>query len=237
MALPINQTPLYTLEVPSTKQKVKFRPFLIKEEKALLIAQQSEEASVMVDTLKEVVKSCIVDEIDVDKLATFDLEYIFTQIRSKSVGEIIELKLKCDDCTDENAIGTAFVDITKLKVDFPEGHNNKISLYDDVGIAMRYPTLDIIKGLENLDTNDLDKVFDIVVECIDYIYTTNEVFYAKEQTKEELIEFLNNLSSSQFENVQKFFETMPRLKQEIEYTCPVCNKKHNKVLEGLQSFF
>jgi ribosomal protein L44E len=237
MALPINETPIYTLELPSTKGKLKYRPFLIKEEKALLIAQQSEDPVVMVDTLKEVIKSCIKDEVDVDAFATFDLEYVFTQIRAKSVGEIIELKLRCDDCTDEKAVGTAFIDLTKLKVYISEDHTNKISLYDDVGIVMKYPTIDVLKTMDVLDSNDLDQVFDVITDCIDYIFTSKEVFYAKEQTKEELLEFLNNLTSEQFENVQKFFETMPRLKQEIEYTCPVCNKKHNKVLEGLQSFF
>jgi ribosomal protein L44E len=237
MALPINETPIYTLELPSTKSKLKYRPFLIKEEKALLIAQQSEDPIVMVDTLKEVVKSCIKDEVDVDTFATFDLEYVFTQIRAKSVGEIIELKLRCDDCTDEKAVGTAFIDLTKLKVDINKDHTNKISLYDDVGIVMKYPTIDILKTLENVDINNLDQVFDVIVDCIDYIFTTSEVFYAKEQTKAELLDFLNNLTSEQFEKVQRFFETMPRLKQEIEYKCPVCGKQHNKILEGLQSFF
>jgi len=237
MALPINETPVYTLEIPSTKAKVKFTPFLIKEEKTLLIAQQSEDAIVMVDSLKQVVKSCLKDDVDVDSFATFDLEYVFTQIRAKSVGEIIDLKLRCDDCTDEKAVGTVFVDLTKIKVDISPEHKTKIDLFDDVGVVMKYPTIDVIKMFEVLDVNDLDQVFDVVVSCIDYIYTTNEVFYAKEQTKEELVEFLNNLTSDQFANVQKFFETMPRLKQEVEYDCPVCKKKHHKVLEGLQSFF
>lgn len=237
MALPMNETPVYTLEIPSTKTKVKYRPFLIKEEKALLIAQQSEDSTVMVDSLKAVVKSCLKDEVDVDSFATFDLEYVFTQIRAKSVGEIIDLKLRCDDCTDEKAIATVFVDLTKLKVDIPTEHDNKINLFDDVGVVMKYPTIDVIKMFEVIDANDLDQVFDIVINCIDYIFTDKEIFYAKEQTKEELSKFLNNLTSEQFEKVQKFFETMPRLKQEIEYVCPVCSKKHNKVLEGLQSFF
>ena len=237
MALPMNETPVYTLEIPSTKTKVKYRPFLIKEEKALLIAQQSEDSIVMVDTLKQVVKSCLKDNVDVDEFATFDLEYVFTQIRAKSVGEIIDLKIRCDDCTDEKAIATVFVDLTKLKVDISPDHNNKINLFDDVGIVLKYPTIDVIKLFEALDTNNLDQVFDVIVNCIDYIFTDKEVFYAKEQTKEELSKFLNNLTSEQFEKVQKFFETMPRLKQEIEYVCPVCSKKHQRVLEGLQSFF
>jgi ribosomal protein L44E len=238
MALPINSTtPVYTITLPSTEKPIKYRPFLIKEEKSLLIAQQSEDPMVMVNTLKEVIKSCIKDEIDVDSLATFDLEYIFTQLRAKSVGEIVDLQLKCDTCTDEKSIAMVKVDLTKLEVKKSPEHNSKINLFDDVGIVMKYPTIEIIKKLENSNINDIEEIFDIVTQCVDYIHTTDEVFYAKEQTKEELVEFLNNLSSEQFMKVQKFFETMPKLTKEIKYNCPVCGKEHNKVLEGLSSFF
>lgn len=237
MALPMNSTPVYTLTVPSSGKSLKFRPFLIKEEKTLLIAQQSEDTTVMVDSLKEVIQSCIKDDLDVNTLATFDLEYLFTQIRAKSVGEIIDLMLLCDVCTDEKAVAKVSIDLTKLQVEKNPEHKAKIHLYNDVGIAMKYPTLDILKKMENVNTNDLDEVFNIVVECIDYIYNEEEVFHAKEQTKQELLDFLNNLSSDQFADVQKFFETMPRLKHDINYACPVCNKEHNKVLEGLNSFF
>lgn len=235
--LPVNSTPIYTLKVPSTDKLLKYRPFLIKEEKALLIAQQSEDASVMVESLKQVIKACIKDEIDVEGLATFDLEYIFTQIRAKSVGEVIELSLSCDTCTDEKAVAMVSIDLTKLTVNKNPDHKLKISLYDDVGIAMRYPTIDIVTKLENTDSSDIEQVFEIVVECVDYIYTTDEVFHAKDQSKTELMDFLNNLTSDQFVNVQKFFETMPKLSHEIDYKCPVCNVAHHKVLEGLNSFF
>ena len=184
MALPINTTPTYSLEIPSSSKSIKYRPFLIKEEKALLIAQQSEDASVMVNSLKEVIKSCIKDDIDVDGLATFDLEYIFTQIRAKSVGEVIELSLRCDTCTDEKAVSKVSIDLTKLGVSKNPEHLIKIKLYDDVGIAMKYPTMDVVKKLENVDNTDIEQVFTIVVECIDYIYTTDEVFHAKEQTRQ-----------------------------------------------------
>lgn len=233
----MNSTPVYTLTVPSSGKQMKFRPFLIKEEKTLLIAQQSEDPIVMVESLKEVIQSCIKDEVDVNELATFDLEYIFTQIRSKSVGEIIELMMLCDTCTDDKAVAKVSIDLTKIQVEKNPEHKSKIHLYQDVGIVMKYPTLDILKKMESVNTNDLDEVFNIVVDCIDYIYNEEEVFHAKEQTKQELLDFLNNLSSEQFAEVQKFFETMPRLKQAIDYSCPVCNKEHHKVLEGLNSFF
>lgn len=237
MALPMNSTPIYSLTVPSSGKEVKYRPFLIKEEKALLLAHQSEDTKVMVDSLKNVIKDCIKDNIDVNDLATFDLEYIFTQIRAKSVGELVELYLKCDTCEDEKAVAKVDIDLTTLQVDKSADHSTRINLFDDVGVVMKYPTIDVIKKLENIENADLDQVFNIVVECIDSIYTTNELFHAKEQTKAELLEFLNNLSSDQFKKIQSFFETMPKLKKDIKYTCPVCNKEHEKTLEGLNSFF
>ena len=241
MALPLNSTPVYTLTVPSTEKQVKYRPFLIKDEKALMIAQQSEDAKAMLNTLKSVIRSCLdikgQEAIDVDSLATFDLEYIFTQIRAKSVGERVELFLKCDTCEDEKAVTQVNLDLTQLKVEKNPDHTSKINLYDDVGIVLKYPSLELITQLENLDTENVEQMFDVVVECIDYIYTSTEVFHAKEQTKDELREFLNNMTSEQFAKVQQFFETMPRLKKDIDYKCPVCGKEHHKVLEGLQSFF
>jgi hypothetical protein len=232
--------PTYTMVVPSSGVSVKFRPFLVKEEKALLIAQQSEDIGVMIQTLKGIINTCVLDKLDVDKLATFDLEYMFTQIRAKSVGEIIELIFPCDiDHGEDNekARVKVSIDLTTLIVEKDPNHNNKINLFGDVGVVMKYPTMDVMKRLENLDTNDLDKVFSVVADSIDYIYQGEEIFYGKEQKHEELLQFLNNLTSEQFVKVQQFFATMPRIKKEIEYTCPVCQKQHRKMLEGMQSFF
>ena len=233
-------TPTYTLVVPSTDATVKFRPFLVKEEKALLIAQQSEDPVVMIDTLKDVIKSCLQDKIDVDKLATFDLEYMFMQIRGKSVGETIDLVFPCDlDHGEQNekARATVTLDINTIKVEKSAEHTNKIELYGDVGVVMKYPTISVLKKLEGLDENDLDKVFDIMAYSIDYIYDGEQIYYAKEQKHDDLLQFINNLNSTQFVKLQRFFETMPKLRKEIEYDCPVCGKHHNKVLEGIQSFF
>lgn len=237
MALPMSNTPTYTLTIPSIKKEVKYRPFLVREEKALMIAQQSEDPMVMVNTLKDVIKSCVVGEFNVEELATFDLEYIFTQLRAKSVGETVDLIFPCDVCEDEKARVQISFDITKLQVETLPDHDSKVHLFGDVGVVMKYPTMQVLKKLQNLDTNNLDDLFKIVAECIDYIYQGNELFYGKEQSQEELLEFINNLSSEQFAKIQKFFETMPRLKQEVNYNCPVCGKSHHKVLEGLQSFF
>ena len=237
MALPMNSTPVYNLDIPSTGKQIKFRPFLIKEEKSLLVAQQSEDASVMVDTLKEVVRSCVKDDIDVNNLATFDLEYIFTQIRAKSVGEIVDLYLKCDTCEDEKAVAKVSIDITGITVVKSPEHKNNIPLFDDVGIIMKYPTIEVIKRMESLNNSDMEDVFEVIVDCIDSVYDSDQVYQAKEQSKQELMDFLNNLTSDQFAEVQKFFETMPKLTEKVSYNCPVCGKEHNKVLEGLSSFF
>lgn len=243
MALPLNNTPIYNLTIPSTNQNVRFRPFVVREEKALLIAQQSEDSKVMVDTLKSVIKSCVKDPIDVDKLAIFDLEYIFTQLRARSVGEIVELIMSCDEDhgeKDKLAKVKVNVDLTKLAVTINENHTNKIPLFDDVGIVMKYPSIDILKKLESIDAiveQEVESVFSIVLECIDYIYDSSEVYHAKEQTKQELIDFIENLSSEQFKRVQTFFETLPKLSHMVEYNCPVCGKHHEVSMEGLESFF
>lgn len=238
MALPMNSTPVYNLAIPSTGKVVNYRPFLIKEEKALLVAQQSEDPKVMMDTLKQVIRDCVEDkELQVNDLATFDIEYMFLQIRAKSVGEVVELNLKCDTCEDEKAFTTVNIDLTKLQVEKEEGHTSKINLFNDVGVIMKYPSFDTIKKFEGLDNNNVDQMFDIVVDCIDAIYTTEEVYHSKEQTKQDLLDFLNNLTSDQFVKIQQFFETMPKLKKHIDYSCPVCGKQHHKVLEGIASFF
>lgn len=237
MALPILQTPVYTIKIPSTGQEVKIRPFLVKEEKSLLLAQQSENMNVMIDTLKEIVSSCVKDKIDVDSLAVFDLEYIFTQLRSRSVGEYVELMFFCDDCEDPNAKVKKTIDISAIEVKKLEEHVKKIELYDDVGIMMKYPNIETLIALEKVKNGDVDAIFEVVADCIDYVYTKDEVFHAKEQTKQEITDFLNSLTQEQFKKIEKFFETMPKLSHEVDYDCPVCKKHHDKVLEGVESFF
>lgn len=240
MALPIATTPTYNMVVPSSGASVRFRPFLVKEEKALLIAQQSEDVTVMIDTLKNVIRSCVIDKINADELATFDIEYIFTQIRSKSVGETVDLLFPCDmdhGEDDEKARVKITIDLSKLEVESKPEHNKKIELFGDVGIVMKYPTMEIMRKFEGTDTNNIESIFDIVADSIDYVYDNEELHYAKDQKKEELVQFLNNLTSEQFNKVQLFFATMPRIKKEVEYDCPVCGLHHKKTLEGMQSFF
>lgn len=233
-------TPTYNMTIPSSGQSVRFRPFLVKEEKALLIAQQSEDVSVMVESLRNVVAACIQDKIDADKLATFDLEYMFTQIRAKSVGETIELLFSCDQesCQgDPKATVKLTIDLTTIQVEKNPDHTNKFQLFGDVGVVMRYPSVKTISLLQGDKADDLDNIFEVIIDSIDYIYQGDEIYYAKEQSKAELKQFVENLSSEQFLKIQSFFTTMPRIKKEVEYDCPVCRTHHKRTLEGMQSFF
>lgn len=238
MALPMNSMPTFNMTIPSTGKVVRFRPFVVRDEKALLIAQQSEDVKVMVDTLKTVLSNVLIDDVDVDKLAIFDLEYMFLQVRGKSVGEDIELFFSCDNDhgeQNEKARSKVTIHIGDLEVKKDPEHTNKIKLFGEVGVIMKYPTLDISDYLDNLD--DIDQVFEIVADSIDMIYDGEEVYHSGETSKEEMMQFLNNLTSEQFIKIQKFFETMPKLTTEVEYKCPICGKEHHKVLEGLANFF
>ena len=235
MALPKQTAPVFSAVVPSTEDKIKFKPFLVKHEKALLIAQQTEDLDAIVDTIKEVLTDCIQSPIDIDNLAIFDIEYLLSQIRSKSVGEISELIFACDTCNDPKARVKIPFDLTKLKVEKNPEHNKKISLFDNVGIVMKYPNINTVKRLDKSDLS-IEDMFRLIIDSIEYIYDDNEIYYTKEQTKEELIEFVNNLTQEQFSKIQSFFETMPKLRQRVTYNCPVCGAPHNKYIEGIESF-
>jgi hypothetical protein len=238
MALPMNTMPTFNLTIPSTGKSVRYRPFVVKEEKALLIAQQSEDTKVMVDTLRGVIKSCLLDTVDVDKLATFDLEYMFLQIRGKSVGETVDLLFSCDEDHGEQndkARSKVSINLSEIEVAKDPTHTNKIQLFGDVGVVMKYPTMDMASELQEAD--EIENVFDIVANSIECIFQGENVYYAKETSREEMMQFLNNLTTEQFLKVQKFFETMPKLSYKVEYTCPVCGKHHRKLLEGLANFF
>lgn len=237
MALPVMSSPTYELTVPSLKKKVKYRAFLVKEEKALLIAQQSEDPNVMVDTIKQLINSCTFGKIDVEQLAMFDIEYIFCQLRSKSVGEISELVFNCLECNDEKAKIKVTIDLNQLQVEFHEDHKKTIDLFDDVGITMKYPSLDMLNELKNIKEDSIESAFEVVVSSIDHIYAGEEIYPAKEQSKEELTSFLDNLTQEQFKKIQRFFETMPKLEKKVEFDCPVCNYHHSHTIQGIENFF
>jgi hypothetical protein len=239
MALPMNSTPIYNLVIPSTKKSITYRPFLVKDQKTLLIAQQSDDQRIMIDSLKEVIKSCVTEPIEINKLAIFDIEYIFTQLRSKSVGETVDIVLSCDeDHGEDNAKAKIqhTIDLSQLTVQEKEGHTNKIELFGTVGVVMKYPNIDDVKKLQGGEVT-ADDTFKLVASSIDYIYDAESVYHSKDQTEQELMDFINNLTSEQFGKIQSFFDTMPKLTHTVDYNCPVCNKAHTILLEGMQSFF
>lgn len=237
MTLPVNTYPIYTLTIPSTGEQFKYRPFTVREEKALLIAQQSEDYAVMLDTIKSVISSCAKTAVEVDKLASFDVEYIFLQLRAVSVGEFVDLIFPCDVCEVPEARAQVSVNLQQVVVEKFEGHTNKIALFGDTGMLMKYPSVETLKRLDKADLTNIVELTDIVVDCVDMIYNGDEVFPAKDQKRSELVEFIESLTSQQFEAVEKFIRTMPQMRAYVKYKCPVCGKEHNKYLEGLSSFF
>lgn len=238
MPLPVNVMPTYTLQVPSTKKPFKYHQFLVRDEKALLIAQEAGDPTVMIDTIRSVIASCALDPIDTALMPSFDTEWIFIKMRAISVGELVSLKFACDmDHGPECEKAAVMVNLNDVRVVETPGHSNRVPLFEDVGVVMRYPTFETFKQLESIPGDSLDQIFDVTVSCMDYIYTATEVFYAKDQTKAELLAFMNGLTSEQFLRIQNFFETAPKVRLDIHYTCPVCKKAHDKHLDGMQSFF
>ena len=236
MALPKLTTPTYELEVPSTDEKVKYRPFLVKEEKILLIAMESGEQESIVTAIKDIVTECTFGKIDLGGMPMFDVEYIFLQIRSKSVGEVSTLKLLCPD--DKETYVNVDVDLSNIMVHVDKGHNPKIELTEEMGMIMTYPTIDSITGLDGADINT-SNMLDVISSCVLQIYDKKgeEVFDAKDQTKKEIIEFIEQLNTKQFQAVQTFFDTMPKLKHTIEVENPKTKVKSEVVLQGLNDFF
>jgi len=236
MALPKINTPTYELEVPSTNEKIKYRPFLVKEEKILLIALESNENNQIIQAVKEIVAMCTFDKIDLGNMPMFDVEYIFLQIRSKSVGETSNLKLLCKD--DGETYADVKIDLGDIKVSVDEEHTNKIELTDEMGMIMTYPTIDSFMntGISEITSSNM---LEVIATCILQIYDKKgeEVFDAKDQTKEELNDFIGQLNTKQFQEVQKFFDTMPKLQHTVVVKNPKTKVESEVVLNGLNDFF
>jgi len=236
MALPMYKHPTYTLKLPATGKEIKYRPFLVKDEKNLLLAQQSEVEMNMIDTLKNVIKDCILSKgVDVEELPIFDLEYIFTQLRTKSVGENVELLFTCtnDACKEQTKISFKI----DPKLEIPEGHSCKIDLFDDVGVMMKYANVEMLREIGKLDLNNPDQIVKIICKSIDYIYDSESVYPSKDQTEAEMIKFVEGLPRTPTEKIRRFFETTPKLQQVVEYDCPACNEHNKYTVEGIESFF
>ena len=236
MALPKLNTPTYELEIPSTDEKIKYRPFLVKEEKILLMAMESKDNAQIINAVKDIVLSCTFEKVDVSTMPMFDMEYIFLNIRAKSVGEVSKLKLLCPD--DKKTYADVELDLTEVKVQVDDNHTNKIELTDDMGMIMTYPTIDsfLESGIETINANNM---LDVIGSCVLQIYENNgeKVYQAKDQTKKELTEFIESMNSGQFKKLQSFFDTMPKLKHTIKVKNPKTKKTNDVTLTGLNDFF
>ena len=238
MPLPKIATPTYELELPSTGEVVTYRPFLVKEEKVLVIALESEDTKQITNAIKAVLKNCVLTKgIKVEKLPTFDIEYLFLNIRGKSVGEELDVNVICPD--DEKTTVQVSIDLDDIQVMKNDDHDNKIKLDDNLMMELKYPSLDqfIKNNFEFDEKNAMAQSFELIATCIDKIYTEDEVWASADCTKKELNEFLESMNSSQFKGIETFFETMPKLSHTIEVTNPKTKVKSEVVLEGLASFF
>ena len=238
MPLPKITTPTYELELPSTGQTVKYRPFLVKEEKVLVIALESEDNKQITTAIKAVLKSCVQTKgIKVEALPTFDIEYLFLNIRGKSVGEEVEVNIVCPD--DDETQVLVSINLDDINIQKTEEHTNKIRLDDNLMMEMKYPSLDqfIKSNFDFNEKNQMDQSFQLIASCIDKIYSDEEVWATADCTKKEVNEFLESMNSSQFKEIEKFFETMPKLQHTLDITNPKTGVEREVVLEGLASFF
>jgi len=236
MALPKLGVPQYELSMPSTGKTVKYRPFLVKEEKVLLLAMESQEEKQVIDAVKNVLKSCVISRIKVDQLPSFDLEYLFLKIRAAAIGEVIELTVTCTD--DGSTSATATINIDDVEVIKEEGHDRKIMLTDTTGILMKYPSMDRFIESQFLNKGiDADHIFSFIAEHIEQIFDEEEVYDSSTTSKKEFREFVESLTSKQFELIQKFYETMPRLSHTFTVVNPNTGNECEYTIEGLQSFF
>ena len=238
MPLPTIATPTYELELPSSQKKIKYRPFLVKEEKLLVLALESEDTKEISNAIKAVLKNCIQTRgVKVEQLPTFDIEFLFLHIRGKSVGEELEVSLIAPD--DGVTAVPMKINIDDIKIQKEEGHDKKINLDDNLAMEMKYPSLEqFIKN--NFDFNDdasIDKSFEVIASCIDKIYNEDEVWTTSDCTKKELMDFLDQMNTMQFKQIEKFFETMPKLSHKVMLKNPETEVESEVVIEGLASFF
>ena len=233
MALPKLNTLTYELELPSSGEKLKYRPFLVKEQKALMIAQESEDNKLIENTFAQIINDCVFDDVDPYTMPMFDIEYLFLRIRGKSVGEKVKLNLLCPD--DEKTRVDVEVNLEEVDIQMSEEHTNIIKLTEDINIIMKYPCLKDMAGFD--DTGEVSSIFDMIKRCIFEVHDGETVYNKVDISEKELDDFIDSMSTENFEHVTKFFETMPKLYHEVEVKNPKTKKKNKIPIEGLQSFF
>ena len=242
MALPKLNVPVYEAILPSTESVIKYRPFLVKEEKILLTAMESEDEKTISDAVKQIIINCVQGELDVDRLPTFDIEYLFLRLRAKSVGEEVTIGLKPWGCPQndgklcENTTEVK-VNLEEVKVEKNKDHNNKIMLTDDIGIVLSYPNIESIKKTMSGDISETEAGMQIIKKSVEMIYTQEETHERDSFTEKELDDFFDSLNTLQMEKIRNFFDTMPVLKHTVKYTCETCGEEKETTVQGLNSFF
>ena len=237
MTLPSIETPRYELTLPSTDKVLQYRPFLVKEEKILLVAMESNDNKEILNAIREILTACTYEEIDVNTLPIFDIEFIFLQIRSKSVGEVSKVKLLCPD--DKETYADVEIDLTKVNVQVDDAHTNNVVIDENrkLGIVFNYPTLEMTKAGFNVTDTDIDSLFEIMANSINHIYEGDKIYPSKDSTKEEMKKFLEGLPQTAFNKIKTFFETMPQLRHSVEVENPKTKVKSTIVLQGIRDFF
>ena len=237
MALPTIDTPRYELTLPSQDIKVQYRPFIVKEEKILLMAMESKDNNEIITATKNIINACTFEQLDVDKLPMFDVEYLLLQIRAKSIGEVSKFKVICPD--DKQTMTDVEVDLSKIEVQVDDEHTNRVVVDEkrNLGLVLNYPSLEITKAGFDVNKTDVDTMFNVITSCIDHIFEGEKTFPAKDSTREELKSFLEELPQSAFLNIRKFFDTMPQLRHEVEVKNPKTDVKSKVTFKGLQDFF
>jgi hypothetical protein len=245
MALPKIQTPLFELNLPSSGQAIKYRPFLVKEQKILLMAMESGETSSILTAVKQIINNCSAEELETEKLPIFDLEYFFLRLRAKSIGEEIDLNLRHSG--EVNSKGEPCSYVTKEKLNLLDvevqktlNHEDKIILDEEsgVGVKFKYPTADLAKNFTEVEgKTELDLAAEAIINCIDYIFDKENIYKKEDSTQKELVDFIESLSQSQFQKLSRFFDTMPKLKHEVKWKCAGCGQEDKVELEGLANFF
>ncbi len=236
MALPIVAAPEFEATIPSTGQKIFFRPFLVKEEKSLYMALEGGEQNEIVNAVTNVLTSCIKSDVDVSKLSYFDIEYLFLKLRSKSVGEEVTLRFRHGGNDPEcKHVTEVVVNLDDVELQKDEDHTDKVMVTDSIGVKLKYPTLDTAKNASNLDMKNIGTVFEFIADSIEYVFDQENIY--EDSTREERREWVESLNQSQFEKITGFFNTMPKLSKDIEYKCEACGKDEKITIEGLQGFF
>ena len=243
MALPKIDVPIYEVKIPSSGKTIRFRPFTVKEEKLFLMAAQGDDTTTSIKTIVQVLNNCVLDDIDVEKMPLFDIEFLFLNLRARSISEVVELSYKCNNTVQEengaekrcNNVVNINVNILEIQPTNDPTHSTKIELSDKLGLVMRYPNMDFLGT--DVTRDEFSIVIDLIIDCIEYIYDDESIYYSKDSTKEELTDFLDSLPSRDLEKIKSFFDTSPKMKKDLDFKCNKCGHNEKITLEGIESFF